>query len=197
MTELEQKTGAQVTVATFPSVEGGDVDGAAVDLFKAWGIGKKGKDNGVLILAAIEDHRARIEVGYGLEGVIPDSTAGSILRQEIFPEFKQGNYGQGLTNGAAAIAQLIAQDKGVTLTGQVSVTDGGSGGLGFWGTIALFLVIFIILSALNRRGRGGFWGGGFYGGGFYGGGWGSGGGGGGFGGFGGGGSGGGGASGGW
>ncbi|HEY5040188.1 MAG TPA: TPM domain-containing protein [bacterium] len=197
LTELQQKTGAQVSVVTVPSVEGADIDGAAVDLFKAWGIGKKGKDNGVLILAAINDHKARIEVGYGLEGLITDGTSGEILRKGVFPQFKQGNYGQGLTNGTAAVAQMIAQNAGVVLNGRVSVQNDSSngGGLGFWGTIVLFLVFFFLISALNRRGRGGYWGG-FYGGGFGGGGFG-GGGGGGFGGFGGGGSGGGGASGSW
>ena len=92
--ELEKNTGAQVSVVTVPTVEGADIDGAAVDLFKAWGIGQKGKDNGILILASINDHKARIEVGYGLEGLITDGTAGDILRKEVFPEFKPGDYGR-------------------------------------------------------------------------------------------------------
>lgn len=201
LTQVEQKTGAQITVVTVPSVEGGDIDGAAVDLFKAWGVGRKGKDDGLLLLAAIQDRKARIEVGYGLEGVITDGDAGSVLRHEVFPFFKQGDYGQGLVNGAYVLAQQIAQSKGVSLGGPASTTlPGGEDGgrLGFWATIALFLFVFSLLSFLNRRSRGGFWGGGFYGGGWGGGGFGGGGfGGGGFGGFGGGGSGGGGASGGW
>jgi uncharacterized protein len=195
LTEVEQKTGAQIAVVTTPSVEGADIDGAAVDLFKTWGIGKKGKDDGILILASIQDHRVRIEVGYGLEAVITDGQSGSIIRQYMTPYFKQGDYGQGLTQGAAAVAQLIAAGEGVTLDGQVAQpVSSGNGGYGTLIEIIIFVVFFLLTSIL--RGRRGFYGGGFYGGGWGGGGFG-GGGGGGFGGFGGGGSGGGGASGGW
>jgi uncharacterized protein len=198
--ELEKKTGAQVAVVTVPSVEGADIDGAAVDLFKAWGIGQKGKDNGILILAAIQDHKARIEVGYGLEAVITDGTAGDILRQGVFPQFKLGDYGQGLTNAAAAVAERIAQNAGVVLDNQVSVQNAGSGG--GWDPRLIYLIIFIIYILFriffSGFGRRRYWGGGFYGGGWGSGGGGfSGGGGGGFGGFSGGGSGGGGASGSW
>jgi uncharacterized protein len=194
LTEVEQKTGAQIAVVTTPSVEGADIDGAAVDLFKTWGIGKKGKDDGILILASIQDHRVRIEVGYGLEAVITDGQSGSIIRQYMTPYFKQGDYGQGLTQGAAAVAQLIAAGEGVTLDGQVAQpVSSRNGGYGTLIEIIIFVLFFLLTSIL--RGRRGFYGGGFYGGGWGGGGFG--GGGGGFGGFGGGGSGGGGASGGW
>ena len=194
LTEVEQKTGAQIAVVTTPSVEGADIDGAAVDLFKTWGIGKKGKDDGILILASIQDHRVRIEVGYGLEAVITDGQSGSIIRQYMTPYFKQGDYGQGLTQGAAAVAQLIAAGEGVTLDGQVAQpVSSGNGGYGTLIEMIIFVLFFLLTSIL--RGRRGFYGGSFYGGGWGGGGFG--GGGGGFGGFGGGGSGGGGASGGW
>ena len=196
LSEVEQKTGSQIAVVTVPTVEGADIDGAAVDLFKAWGIGKKGKDTGILLLASIQDHKARFEVGYGLESVVTDGLAGEILRQDVFPSFKQGNYGTGLLTGANAVAQLIATSQGVALGGEYQGPRRRNSGLGFWGTIILFFILFSIISALSRRGRGGYWGGGFYGGGWGGGGGGFGGGSG-FGGFGGGGSGGGGASGGW
>ena len=193
---VEQKTGAQISVVTTPSIEGADIDGAASDLFKTWGIGKKGKDNGVLILASIQDRLLRIEVGYGLEAVITDGQTGTIRRDDINPYFKQGNYGQGLMNGAAAVAQLIAANEGVSLNSSVQVqtpVQTGRSNVGFW--IKVFLILFIIIFNFIFRGRRGFWGG-YYGGGWGGGGFG-GGGGGGFGGFGGGGSGGGGSSGSW
>ncbi|HXL72589.1 MAG TPA: TPM domain-containing protein, partial [bacterium] len=127
---------------------------------------------------------------------ITDGQSGSIIRQYMTPYFKQGDYGQGLTQGAAAVAQLIAASEGVTLDGQVAQpVSSGNGGYGTLFEIIIF-VVFILLSSIFR-GRRGFYGGGFYGGGWGGGGFGGGGGGGGFGGFGGGGSGGGGASGGW
>ena len=191
LAEVEQKTGAQIAVVTMPSVEGGDIDRAGVELFKAWGIGQKGKDNGVLILASIGDRRARIEVGYGLEGVITDGDAGDILRQQVYPFFKQKQYGEGLRNAAHAVADLIAPSD----QGQVPGNQGGTG-IEMRPTLKIiFIILFIILYFYIRiRYRlwwiGGWGGGGWGGGGF-------GGGGGGFGGFGGGGSGGGGASGGW
>jgi uncharacterized protein len=205
LTELDQKTGAQVAVVTIPSLNGADIDSSAVDLFKQWGIGQKKKDNGVLILAAIADHKIRIEVGYGLEPIIPDGKAGTIIRQYMAPQFKEGDYGSGFLVGSVAVAQIIAQDAGVTLTGQgldvpLSDNDNPYSRLSFWVFILIFLSLWLVTSWANwkqRRGRGGYWGGGYWGGGGFGGGWSGGGGGGGFGGFSGGGSGGGGASGGW
>ncbi len=190
--EFQQKTGNAIAVATFPSVEGADVDKAAVDLFQAWGIGQKGKDNGILILASIRDRRARIEVGYGLEDVVTDGDAGDILRGEVYPFFKQQQYGQGLSNAAHALAELILQR-------QKGRSPGPAEGENPVEVIKIILILAIIVFYLFVRIRfGGWWwgGGGYYGGGWGGGGFG-GGGGGGFGGFGGGGSGGGGASGGW
>lgn len=196
--EYQQKTGNAIVVVTFPSVEGADVDRAGVELFQAWGIGQKGKDNGILILASINDRRARIEVGYGLEGVVTDANAGDILRQQVYPYFKQQQYGAGLTNAAQALVQLIQRGG----QGQVQANETDAG-LDIGAILKIILVIVIVIIYLYIRIRfGGLWGGGYYrgGGGWGGGGWGGGfggGGGGGFGGFGGGGSGGGGASGGW
>jgi len=199
LTQVEQQTGSQIAVVTIPSVDEGDIDGAAAELFKKWGIGQKGKDNGILILAAVQDHKVRMEVGYGLEAVITDGQAGEIIRQYVRPNFKQGDYGQGLSQGAAAAAQMIAASEGITLNNAIPVQtpapDRGSN-LGFW--IQVGFVLFIVLFNVFFRSHRGFFGGGYYGGGWGGGGFGgNGGGGGGFGGFSGGGSGGGGASGGW
>ena len=97
---------------------GGDtIENAAVTLFKEWGIGKKGKDNGILILVSINDRKAKIEVGYGLEGILPDGLCGEILRTYMLPEFKNGNYPSGLAKGAYAVALTIAKNRGVELTG--------------------------------------------------------------------------------
>ncbi len=198
LTELEQKTGVQVAVVSVQSVEGADIDGAAVDLFKAWGIGHKKKDDGLLLLAAINDHKLRFEVGYGLEPILTDGQCGTIIRQDITPFFKKGDFGQGFENGVYSAVQVIAQGYGVTLNGQLNyeeaTTDTGGAQLGIWGILFLFFLVYIVLSVM-LRGRGFWGGGGYYGGGWSGGGFG--GGGGGFGGFGGGSSGGGGASGGW
>ncbi len=211
--EVREKTGAEMAVVTLPDLGGEEIEPVATDLFEKWGIGKKGKDEGVLLLLASKERRVRIEVGYGLEGILPDGLCGSIIRRVMAPELGAGRYGSGLLRGAAAVAGVIAKDRGVVITGATGlpVQESGKG----IDEHTLFLILFFvsiilsnILRAASRRGRfgrrGGWWSGpGGYGGMFggfggMGGGFGGGGGGGGgFGGFGGGRSGGGGASGGF
>jgi len=195
--EVNRKTGAEMAVVAVDSMQGLTVEDYAVRLFQKWGIGKKGKDEGILFLFARKERKIRIEVGYGLEGILPDGLCGEILDKYTVPDLRNGNYGEGLYRGAVAVAGVIAKDKGVQITGAVEPTFDGAGrkhGLSF-GEI-LVVVIFILLMIVTKGrllpwlllgmlsgGKGGG-GGGFGGGGF----------GGGFGGFGGGGSGGGGAS---
>lgn len=112
---VEQKTTAEIAVVTLASLEGGDVNDFANRLFQKWGIGKKGKDNGLLLLAAIGDRKVRIEVGYGLEGALPDAKAGRLLDDYVIPEFKQQRYAEGLTAGAVALAGIAARESGVQL----------------------------------------------------------------------------------
>jgi uncharacterized protein len=195
--EVNQKTGAEIAVVTIKSLEGDPLEDFTNRLFNKWGIGKKGKDNGVMILVAYDERKIRIETGYGLEGIIPDGLAGSIIRGEMMPRFKQGLYGDGILAGTYAVAQNIASDSNVTLTGNYEAR-GSSAAAGEYRKLSpfeiFFLIVFMIIMLIifitnpwlffllflgGRRGSGG---GGF---------------GGGFGGFGGGSSGGGGASGGW
>jgi uncharacterized protein len=209
-TELRAKTGAELAVVTVPDLGGADIDGAAVELFSRWGVGRSGRDDGVLVLLARDERRIRIEVGYGLEGILPDGLCGSIIRRVMGPDLAADRFGRGLWRGADAIAGVIARDRGAELApgrGAPLPAQGRRGGQGVAVLLLVFFLIVMIAVILNRstpgwggwssgrRYRGPHWGGGFggYGGGF--GGWGGGGfGGGGFGGFGGGRSGGGGAS---
>jgi uncharacterized protein len=200
--ELEDKTGAQLAVATIKSLGDEDDFDYAHRLFEKWGIGKKGKDNGALLFLALgERKRVRIVTGYGLEGIMPDITAGRILDNYVIPKLRQRDYSGGLLAGTQAIAGLIAADAGVQITGAVrpNLARRSSRKEGFSaGWLIILFILFIILSRSGLlwplllsgglgggRGRYRDWGGG--------GGWGGGFGGGGFGGFGGGGSGGGGA----
>lgn len=112
---VEQKTTAEIAVVTLASLEGGEVNDFANRLFAKWGIGKKGKDNGLLLLASIGDRKVRIEVGYGLEGALPDAKAGRILDDYVIPEFKQQKYAEGLTAGSVALAGIVAKESGVPL----------------------------------------------------------------------------------
>lgn len=123
-TELEQKTSSEIAVVTVKNTDGGSIEDFAVKLFEKWGIGKKGKDNGVLFLTSVEDRKVRIEVGYGLEGVLPDGLCGEILDKYVIPYFKQGDYSKGIIMGTAAITSIIAKDSNVELTGAIVPVSG-------------------------------------------------------------------------
>ncbi len=117
LNELERLTSAQVKVVTLVSLEGGEIRDFANRLFAGWGIGQKGKDNGVLLLMAKEERKIWIEVGYGLEGALPDGRVGRLLDDSVIPDFKQGRYSSGLRNGALAVAQIVAAEYKVSLSG--------------------------------------------------------------------------------
>ena len=156
--ELWQKTGTALVVATLPSLEGDAIENAAVRLFQEWGIGKKGQDKGVLILVALKERRLRIEVGYGLEGVITDAKAGLVRDQAMTPFLKKNQFGQGLLAGTAALAEIVAKEAGVNLTGlprtQGREKDRSPGG--FWLILVLALLFFFtrFLRRGAARGRG-------------------------------------------
>jgi len=161
--ELEDKTSAEVAIVTVNSIAPYDEKEYSRLLFDKWSPGKKGKDNGILVLLAVKERRWRIETGYGVEGVLPDGLCGEIGRNYMVPYFKDGKYGQGLYNGALKIAQILS---GGQISGQPaaqSLDSGDSGWLIFF-IVAGFLVFFTILSAVNRSRYGGYYGGGYYGG---------------------------------
>jgi uncharacterized protein len=198
--QIDQQAHAQIAVVTIDSLDGSDIESYTVDLFKKWGVGKKGTDRGVLILLAVQDHRYRTEVGYGLEPILPDGKVGGLGREAV-PLLKQGDYNGAVSLLTMRVADVIAQDAGVQLTGsrpRVPTAEQephkGMSGVGIIVLIVIFLILIstpfgrLLLFSMLLGGRGG---------GGYGGGGGFGGGGGGFGGFGGGSSGGGGASGSW
>jgi uncharacterized protein len=113
--ELERKTGAEIGILVVNGLDGADEEDYANGVFREWGIGKKGKDNGILLLVAVKDRAMRIEVGYGLEPLIPDGLAGEIRDRQMIPSFRAGNYGQGLLEATARIARIIAASEGVSL----------------------------------------------------------------------------------
>jgi len=198
--EIENKTTSQLAILTVNTTSPLDIEAYAVKLFEKWGIGQKGKNNGVLVLVAVKDRKARIEVGYGLEGAIPDGLAINIIDKSMIPFFKNGDYDAGVLQAAVAISKLIANEYNVDISelDSIKVRPALKGYSIFDFLFLIFVIIMVMrvpfllffpLPRSNRRG-GNYW----YSGGLGGG---SGGFGGGFGGFGGGSSGGGGASGGW
>src|SRR5579863_2486104 len=111
---VERSTGAQIALVTIPTLAGEPIEDVANALFRAWGVGEKGKNEGVLLLLATQDRRSRLEVGYGLEPSITDGMAGSILR-EMRPALRQQQYGEALKAAAEVIGSRVAQAKGVPL----------------------------------------------------------------------------------
>jgi uncharacterized protein len=205
---------AQVAVVTVHDLNGDDAADYADQLETKWKMGRKGSDRGVLVLLAVADHKYRIEVGYGLEGILPDGKIGDIGR-EMIPDLRAGDYDGAMTLAVGEVAQVIAADAKVTLNAELPAAaptvqpahqSSPLGGLIFFIILLVFFGGFSLLRILfgaslffGGWGRGGWRGGPWIGGGGFGGGGGGfgGGGGGGFGGFGGGSFGGGGAGGSW
>ncbi len=103
----EDSTSNQIAVLTVPSLEGDVLEVYATRVFRTWGLGQADRDNGVLLLVAVGDRELRIEVGYGLEGALTDATAGSIIRDEITPRFRDGDFDAGVLAGAESIVKAI------------------------------------------------------------------------------------------
>ncbi len=185
--EVKQKTGAQIAVAIVPSLEGDTVENYANLLAERWGVGDK-EDRGALLLLAIEDRQLRLEIGYGLEPIIPDGRAGEIL-DHVRASLRAGDYDTAVGIGVVEVAQIVAKDAGVELTGlaqaPASQRRKKPTGIGSWLTLLLILPFLLIprrrryggwhgnalttawmLGSLGRPGRGGSGGGGFGSGGF-------------------------------
>ena len=165
---LEASKGAQLVIATVPSLQGYPIEDFGYRLGRAWGIGQKGKDNGVILLVAPNEHKVRIEVGYGATPYLTDAVSGLIIREAILPHFKQNppDYGGGIEAGADGIIKqmsLSPEDaaKNVAAAQQVQQQRQHSGGnplpVFFW----LMVIGFVVLSHFRRgygrryRGRGG------------------------------------------
>jgi uncharacterized protein len=118
LNEQLASTGAEVVVAVIPTLDGQDIESFANELFRDWGIGDKIKNNGILLLVAIDDRLMRIEVGYGLEGAIPDSVAGRIIRTYLQPNFKEEKYNEGIQEAVQAICEYIAIEYNISLNGK-------------------------------------------------------------------------------
>ena len=154
---VERATGAQMALVTIASLEGEPIEDVANTLFRAWGVGRKGSDEGILLLLAVGDRRSRLEVGYGLEPILPDGLDGSILRA-MRPALRQGDYGDAMRAAAATIGDTIASAKHVTLDAslprrvQPSTGDSIPWPLIFGG---VFLLLWLVRAAGGPRGYGG------------------------------------------
>jgi uncharacterized protein len=160
--QLERSTGAQLALVTIPSLDGEPVEDVANLLFRKWGIGQKGKNEGALLLLAVNDRRSRLEVGYGLEPILPDGSSGSVLRA-MRPSLRAGNYSQALADAAREIGGKIAAAKGVQVPGTAPLRRSKPAPEGFPWEVLLIVggVLLVMLLMSGGRGRpGGFGGGG-------------------------------------
>ncbi|TVQ96306.1 MAG: TPM domain-containing protein [Spirochaetaceae bacterium] len=114
---LQEATGAEIAVVTVQSYEPfGSIEEFGVALASEWGVGRAGEDNGVVIILAMQEREVRIEVGYGLEGALPDGRVGAILDQQVLPAFREGRWGAGLNGAVQGVAAFVAQEYDVDLS---------------------------------------------------------------------------------
>ncbi len=151
--QFEQQESTQIVILTIPSLEGDPIEDFSIRVAEAWKIGRKGSDNGVLFIVSKNDHKVRIEVGYGLEGRMTDLLAGRIIRDEVAPSFKNGNFDEGFAKGVTAIMDAVRGEyKGKP---QKENNDNAP-------SIPLLLfimfVVYLLSHLFRRRGGGGFMG---------------------------------------
>jgi uncharacterized protein len=181
---LETKTGRQLVVVTLPSLQGYEIEDYGYQLGRAWGIGQKGQNNGVLFIVAPSEHKVRVEVGYGLEGTITDALSSQILQTEVLPKFRTGDVEGGVVAGTdELIAQLGADPATAQANIQQATAASRPQGAPFGAIFGLIIFVIVISSLFRGHGgggmgwllpmmilssgsRGGGWGGGGDGGGF-------------------------------
>ena len=163
---LEGVNKAQVVVVTVPSLEGQDLESYALEILRTWGVGDKDKNNGVVILLAMEERKFRIEVGYGLEGDLPDGKAGRIQDEYMLPAFKKGDYNLGLWQGYQAVVEVVSRGELKPNEPLATSSTEESSGSSLFDMILIIVIMIILFSRFrgDPSGRGGRGGGGGFGG---------------------------------
>lgn len=152
---LEDSTGTQLVVATVPDLQGYEIEDYGYQLGRAWGIGQKGTNNGAILLVAPAQRKLRIEVGYGLEGVLTDAVSGRIIRQVIVPRFKAGDMAGGIVAGAdelIALLQLPPDQQAAFAARAQARSDAADDGPGL-GAVIWLVIILVWMVVATRRGR--------------------------------------------
>ena len=148
---LQQRKGSQLQVLVVSSTAPETIEAYAVRAFEQWKLGRKGVDDGVLLVVAKDDRKVRIEVGYGLEGAIPDITAGRVIQEYLGPKFRAGDYGGGIVDATAVLARLI---DGEPLPAPVSThraAEDGDGDIWLIALFAAFIVATVVRGLFGRR----------------------------------------------
>jgi uncharacterized protein len=174
LTNFENLTGTQIAAVTINSLEGRSIEDYALDLYRAWGIGARSgehRDKGALLIVSLGDRKTRLEVGYGLEGDLPDGLAGEIIRR-MRPALQQGQYSQAMATGVRTLIDTLAEKWNVNIAGIEDrsyayrpSTQAEEPGLGLPVILIGFIIFIIVMAIIARAGRKRGGGGGFRGGG--------------------------------
>ncbi len=156
LAELEVKTGAQMVVLTVNTTGGIPIDQFSIDVANQWKLGQSQLDNGILMVIAKEDRKYSIEVGSGLETVIPNSFCEEIGNVLFVPNFRNGNYSEGIYQGAISVIKIIANDNGVTISGtpeKIHLPRRRSSGLSFLPILLIFILPIVLRGRRRAYGR--------------------------------------------
>jgi uncharacterized protein len=153
LAKLEADTSRQLVVATISDLQGYEIEEYGYQLGRAWGIGQKDRDDGALLIVAPNDRKVRIEVGYGLEGVLTDALSSVILQNQVLPKFKGGDMAGGVQAGVNAIEAQLRADPAAAAQAVAQASEAPAKGDGFPHWIVVLVAIWIIFSMLPRFGR--------------------------------------------
>lgn len=157
--QLERQTSSEIAVATIASLGGLASTEYANRLFKEWGVGQEKRDNGVLVVIAIEDRDMAIEVGYGLEGVLPDGLAGQVIRDEFTPRFRDNDYSGGIRNGVMRLADIVEKQQVLTPEELAAINESSGDDFPIWILLpffGLFVAIGFGMIGIGLRTKTGF-----------------------------------------
>ena len=159
---LEQKTSRQLVVVTVPSLGGVEIQDYGYQLLRQWGVGRKGTNNGALFIIAPTEHKVRVEVGYGLEGVLTDAVSSVILNRDVLPAFRSGDFSGGITAGTGALISQMGLDPS---TAEAKAAEAEREAAAYRapthhrsplnGLVVFLGIAFIVSSLFRRRGGGG------------------------------------------
>ena len=146
---LEDTTGIQIAVLTMPNIGGEDIASFSIKVAESWKLGQKDKDNGALLVVALEEHDVRIEVGYGLEGLLTDTKCGLIIRNVIIPEFKNGNYSAGILKGVKNMGGVASENAELV---SKSVMEESTGDDSIIAIVFMIIWLIFFISIVTSRG---------------------------------------------
>lgn len=153
--QLNYQTGAQIVVVTVKNLEGDSLEDYATSLFRKYGIGDKTKNNGLLLLLALEERQFRVEVGYGLEGILPDAKTGRIQDEYIIPYLKQNDWDNGIRNGFNAFLKVLTDEYDIEVGGETpeivgNTVDSNTITFGFMGLPVVSVMVGKVLSMMKK-----------------------------------------------